>query len=289
VPSPAPSTAPPAAPSLDLHLPPASPVSPTGRLALGGQADPRGLATDADGNIYVVTGTEAKVHKFSPAGTELTSWPLTGKDGRPAGEPFSVAVVGDRVLVLDAATSDLLRYDRNGTPQGPIHACECFFPRGLLADRDGTIWVADTGGGRLVHLTTDAQPLGTLLTRGTGPGQAVEPTALWRAADGSLYVADVGNNRVQRLGPDGTFQAQWPIGHSIARDGARLTGDAAGHLYVSLPESGAVAVYDADGKPLATWQPTNPPLRSSAVAVSGATLLVAYPFDAQVVGVPVLP
>jgi sugar lactone lactonase YvrE len=264
-------------------------VSPTLRLALGQGADPRGLATDADGNIYVVTGTEAKVHKFSPAGQELTSWALTGKDGRPAGEPFSIAVTGDRVLVLDAATSDLLRYDRNGTPQGRIHACDCFFPRGLMADGDGTIWIADTGGGRLVHLTADAQPLGTLLTRGTGPGQVVEPTALWQDANGALFVADVGNNRVQRLNPDGTFAAQWPIGHSIARDGARLTGDAAGHVYVSLPEGGVVVAYDAAGKPLATWQPTDPPLRPSAVAVSGSTLFVAYPFDAQVLGVPILP
>jgi sugar lactone lactonase YvrE len=272
-----------------LNLPAAKQVTPTLRLAPGGTVDPRAVATDSAGNIYVVTGTEGKVHKFSPAGQALTSWGLTGKNGQPPAEPFSIAVSGQQVLVLDAATSDLLRYDLNGQPAAPLHACDCFFPRGLMADRDGTIWIADTGQARLIHLTADAQPLGTLLTRGTGPGQVIEPTATWRAADGSLYVADVGNNRVQRLSREGQFQTEWPIAPSIARDGARLTGDAAGHVYVSFPDAAAVVVYDANGTPLATWQGGDPPLHPSAVAVSGGTLLVASPTDGRVLGFPTLP
>jgi sugar lactone lactonase YvrE len=277
------------APAPALNLPAATPVNSTLQLAVGGAADPRALATDSAGNIYVVTGTEGKIHKFSPAGQELASWALAGKNGQQAAEPFSLAVTGQQVLVLDAATSDLLRYDLNGQPSPPLHACDCFFPRGLMADTDGTIWIADTGQARLVHLTAGAQPLGTLLTRGTGPGQVIEPTATWRAADGSLYVADVGNARVQRLSRDGQFQAQWPIAPSIARDGARLTGDAAGHVYVSFPDAAAVVVYDADGTPRATWQAGDPPLHPSAVAVSGSTLLVASPLDGRVLGLPTLP
>jgi sugar lactone lactonase YvrE len=272
-----------------LNLPAGTQVTPTLRLALGGTVDPRAMATDSAGNIYVVTGMEGKVHKFSPAGQALTSWGLTGKNGQPPAEPFSIAVTGQQVLVLDAATSDLLRYDLNGQPAAPLHACDCFFPRGLMADRDGTIWIADTGQARLIHLTADAQPLGTLLTRGTGPGQVIEPTATWRAADGSLYVADVGNNRVQRLSREGQFQTEWPIAPSIARDGARLTGDAAGHVYVSFPDAAAVVVYDAKGTPLATWQGGDPALHPSAVAVSGGTLLVASPTDGRVLGFPTLP
>jgi sugar lactone lactonase YvrE len=271
-----------------LSLPPTAIIAPSRQIALDGQADPRGLATDAAGNLYVVTATDAKVHKFSPAGQEVTSWALVGKDGQPAAEPFSIAVRGQQVLVLDAATSDLLSYDLDGKPGTVVHACECFYARGLAVDSDGTLWVADTGGGRLVHLTAEAQPLGVIGQRGSQPGQFVEPTAVWRAADGRLYVADVGNSRVQVLSREGEYQAQWPILPGIARDGARLTGDAAGHIYVSFPDTGVV-VYDAGGKPLATWQPANAPFRASALAIGGTTLYIGYPANAQVLGLPTLP
>ena len=89
------------------NLPPVTTVNPISQLALGAQGDPRGLAADAQGNLYVVTGAEAKVHKFSPAGQELTTWPVLGPDGQPAVEPFSIAVAGDHVLVLDAADLEL--------------------------------------------------------------------------------------------------------------------------------------------------------------------------------------
>ena len=255
----------PAPPPANLALPSTTRITPSRQLTLPGQADPRGLATDTEGNLYVVTGTEAKVHKFSPDGKELTSWALQGKDSRPPGEPFSLVVRAQQVLVLDAATSDLLIYDLNGQPKGPIHACECFFPRGLSVDPDGTLWIADTGGARLVHLTADGQPLGLVGQRGNAPGQFIEPTSVWRAPDGRLYVADVGNSRVQRLSRDGEYQVQWPIAPGLARDGARLTGDAAGHVYVSFPDTGVVA----STIPTASrWQPGKAPTRRSTPAPS---------------------
>jgi sugar lactone lactonase YvrE len=114
----------------------------------------------------------------------------------------------------------------------------------------------------------------------------VEPTGLWRAADGSLFVADIGNSRVQRLDRAGQFAAEWPITPGIARDGARLTGDAAGHVYVTQPPQGVVAVFDRDGKALAAWQATPDPGQPSGIAVAGSQVAVAYPAEHRVLLFP---
>jgi sugar lactone lactonase YvrE len=271
-----------------LPLPPGQDVAPTVRIAFD-KGEPRGLTADSAGNLYVVTGGESVVHKYGPAGQEITSWPVLGRNNAPAQEPFSIAVVGAQVVVLDAATADLLIYDLNGKPAPPVHLCECFFPRGMLAEADGTLWVADTGGARLVHATLDGKHLGTLGQRGSGPGQFVEPAALWRAADGTLFVVDIGNGRVQRLSAAGQFEAEWAIGPSIARDGARLTGDAAGHIYVTLPTSGQVAVYDRAGQALTTWQSAAERGAPSGIATVGALVAVAYPAEHRVWLFPILP
>ena len=91
-------------------------------------------------------------------------------------------------------------------------------------------------------------------------------------------MTDVGNSRVQRLGADGQAQAQWPIGFSIARDGSRLTGDAAGHIYVTVPLVNAVVVYDRAGKALAAWQAAGSSAPSAILAL-GDMVAVAYPAD----------
>jgi hypothetical protein len=46
-------------------------------------------------------------------------------------------------------------------------------------------------------------------SRSGEPGQFHSPLGVGVGADGSLFVSDAGNWRVQKLGPDGAFQAHW--------------------------------------------------------------------------------
>jgi len=85
-------------------------------------------------------------------------------------------------------------------------------PEGIAVDRDGNLWVADYGRDRVVKLGLDGRLLLSLGSRGSGPGEFVGPKGV--AIDpgtGRLYVADTGNARVQRLAPDGTPEAAWPL------------------------------------------------------------------------------
>jgi DNA-binding beta-propeller fold protein YncE len=64
----------------------------------------------------------------------------------------------------------------------------------------------------VVKFAPDGRALLSLGSSGSGPGEFVGPKGV--AVDpnsGRLYVADTGNARVQRLSPDGTAEAIWPL------------------------------------------------------------------------------
>jgi DNA-binding beta-propeller fold protein YncE len=47
--------------------------------------------------------------------------------------------------------------------------------------------------------------------RGSEPGQFHGPRGVGVDAAGNIYVSDSGNWRVQKIGPDGAFQAHWRL------------------------------------------------------------------------------
>ncbi len=69
---------------------------------------------------------------------------------------------------------------------------------GLCRAPDGTLYVTDLVGHRILRLRADGALTGVLGREGTEPGEFREPWDIaWHA--GYLYVADMGNHRVQRF------------------------------------------------------------------------------------------
>ncbi|HET9492655.1 MAG TPA: PA14 domain-containing protein [Chloroflexia bacterium] len=264
----------------------ASPVVPS--VLLGGPDDqtlkrPLAGAADEDGNLYVFVEA-GKVYRFGPSGEPLGSWDVRGAEGKPLTEVSAMVVREGRVSLLDSGSSSLITYSLDGEEQGRTQLCQCFYPRGMSVALDGSLWVADTGLGRVIKVTPEGTLVSTLGEQGTGPGQFAEPAGVWQAADGTVYVADVGNQRVQSFDANGNLIAQWPIGKSTARDGSRVVATPDGNVLVTEQQVQAVVLYDRQGNELARWafDPGTGTQAPSIIVPAGepGRYLLLFPFNA---------
>jgi tripartite motif-containing protein 71 len=130
---------------------------------------PRGLSSDAEGNIYVADDANNRIVKLANDGTTLAMW------GRP----------------------DL----RAGAADG-----EFSLPYSTAVDALGRLWVADTVNNRLVEMTTDGVVIakygahGGDGTAGNGPGEFNRVYNVGTDCAGNVYASDKGNWRVQKFG-----------------------------------------------------------------------------------------
>ncbi|OAM88552.1 DNRLRE domain-containing protein [Termitidicoccus mucosus] len=198
---------------------------------------PEGIASDADGNLYVADTGNHVIRKITPArvvttiaGKPRTAGALdaTGTQAlfrSPAGIAASgsgaelvlyVADTGNHTLrKITAATGEVTTLggapEQPGCADGTAAAARFREPRGLLVDGAGDIYLADTGNS-LIRLVTQTGTVTTIAglpgadsvpglagyKDGTGEGAwFAHPGAIALAENGKLYVADTGNFAVR--------------------------------------------------------------------------------------------
>ena len=191
--------------------------------------DPRAVAVDGAGNLYIADHRNRRVRRVDAEGT-ITTVAGSGDegfsgDGGPATEagldPRAVAVDGaGNLYIADQFNRRVRRVDAEGTittvagsgstefsgDWGPATEAGFYTPNGLAVDGAGNLYIAD---GRLRVRRVDAE--GTITTvAGTGDwifsgngGPATEaglsPRALAVDGAGNLYIADYRNSRVRRV------------------------------------------------------------------------------------------
>lgn len=174
--------------------------------------EPKGVAVDARGNIFVADTLNHRIQKFSADGTFLAQ---TGKQGAGNGEfnePWSVTVDPDgNIYVADVwnyrvqkFTSDLkfiLAFGSEGhfNPADPSNPLPAGFygPRSIAIASDGTLLVTDTGNKRIQRFDRDGKFL-TMYGPGT-PGLPPfnEPVGITVDAQGRIWIVDTWNQRIQ--------------------------------------------------------------------------------------------
>ncbi len=142
---------------------------------------PHGLSVDRDGNIWVTDGAGQnskghQVFKFSPDGKMLLT---LGKAG----------IAGPGLDVFDAPNAALV------APNGDIFVAEGHAPT--------------LGNSRILKFDRHGKFIKVVASKGTRPGEVMEPHALAMDSAGRLFVGDRSNNRVQILDQDGKFIAEW--------------------------------------------------------------------------------
>ncbi|WP_121812262.1 FG-GAP-like repeat-containing protein [Mucilaginibacter kameinonensis] len=188
---------------------------------------PTSIAFDATGNMYVTDYNNYRLRKISTNGVVSTiagNGNNQNKDGNgiAAGISYPSAVVTDPFNNLYVGGNGIRKIDARlnvspmaggrapsgdtypGSGQGSV-----FGVSGMAISPDGTLYVADAGGGTIVKVTQTG--VATLFAgvygsgKQDGPGRLASfslPKDVTVAADGMLYVADANNASIRKITPD---------------------------------------------------------------------------------------
>jgi len=137
-------------------------------------SEPRGLAIDSAGNLFIADSASSVIRKVTPDGV-ITTIAGTGKPG----------------------------YSGDGAP---APSAQLNGPEGLALDSAGNVYNADAGNHRIRKIATDG-----IITTVAGDGRPAAGASLNTprgvAVDraGAIYISDTKNNRIRKVSTDGTM------------------------------------------------------------------------------------
>jgi len=170
--------------------------------------EPRGLSTDAEGNLYVADSKNHRIQKLRADGTVLATWGGEGNEPGKFKDPCGIAVGSDNhVYVADTWNHRVQKFDTSGKFLLEWKAQTGFWgPRGIAVAPDSSaVYVTDTGNKRVVKFDTSGNEIVAWGKDGSKPGELIEPVGITVNKAGQVIVADTGNHRVQYFDADGKF------------------------------------------------------------------------------------
>ncbi|HKF82906.1 MAG TPA: hypothetical protein VKB23_08110 [Solirubrobacterales bacterium] len=231
-----------------------------GSFALSGDPfEPRDIATDPAGNLYVSDGQRDTIYVLAPGGVLLRQWSAAGGRDLAVGVDGTVYLAtSHEILRFSAAGALLSKWGASGHGDGQFGEVW-----GLDTSPHGPVYVADTYGNRVEAFSADGAFIAKWGSYGSAPGQFIYPYGIAANAAGEVYVVDTPNERVQRFSADGALLGSW--GKPGRAPGRFLTAtsiatDPAGYVYVAdraepYPYEGRARVqkFTADGQFVTQW------------------------------------
>lgn len=181
---------------------------------------PQGIATDANGLIYVADTWNHRIVVLDAQGTVVRE-------------------LGQKGVITDTADS----------PDPNVDTGRFYGPRGVAVD-NGEIYVVDTGNERVQVFAQDGTFLRTFGGAGNGNGKLTEPTGIAIGPDGNVWVSDSGNGRLSVFTKAGALVKEVPVEawkNQISNQAERINYLAFGPngmLYATNPGAGEIEVFN---------------------------------------------
>ena len=241
--------------------------------APGQYKEPRGIAVDNRGTLYVADFRNYRIQKFDSKGFFITSWGEEGNYPGQFNDPCGVAVDREgHVYVADTFNHRVQVFDANG--KFLLHFEGGFFaPHDIAVDGKGRIWVADTGNGMIKIFSSDGKPLKVIGRKGSGEGEFNNPNSVAIDQKGKVYVADTGNKRVQILDREGNYVSEFKVDgwQQVVFNEPYLDIDDRGDIYLTDPPGNRILKYSQKGNLVGVLKP-----------MEGAEPLISFPMGIAV-------
>jgi DNA-binding beta-propeller fold protein YncE len=172
---------------------------------------PVGVAVDSEDRLFVSDAALHSVICFNPAGSPIGHFGTT-ELGRPGGiaidrerkRLYVADAKESRIAVFDTGTLKFLAYFGGPGKAGQRDKGKFLFPTNVAVDRQGNIYVADTGNYRVQVLNPAGKFLRSFGAQGDAPGEFIRPKGIAVDSQGHIYVADAEFNNFQIFTPEGT-------------------------------------------------------------------------------------
>lgn len=238
--------------------------------------EPRGIAVDGGGNLYVADYRNHTVRKINPAGVVTTLAGTAGTPGSTDGSGASALFKGLAGVAVDSAGNVYVADTDNrtirkisaagnvttlagtagmgGSTDGNGAAARFAEPRGIAVDAAGTLFVADYGAHTIRKISAAGSVTtfaGTAAAAGSsdGNGSAARfyfPSGLSVDNAGNVYVADTSNNTLRKISAAGNVTTLAGLaGRSSSVDGTGTAARFEDPYAVAVDRSGIVYVADA--------------------------------------------
>lgn len=159
----------------------------------------------------------------------------------------------DRLYVIDAEQEAIVVL--KGSSVEKTIKIKKVNPAAVAKGKDGSLWVADSKGDRIIKINENGEILLSAGSGGKKEGYLSDPADIAVSKGGFIYVADKGNKRVQIFNSDGMFVSvvgRQGDSSSIERPIA-LAFDGLDNLYVLEEEKSTVVKFSPEGKLLSSF------------------------------------
>jgi sugar lactone lactonase YvrE len=235
--------------------------------------EPQGLDVDALGNVYVVEANNNRIRKITPAGvvTTLAGSSIGGsEDGTGVGatfnRPFDLIRDGSGNLYVSDCGSHKIRKitpagvvttiagsGLPGSTDGIGTAASFNFPRGMVFDSSGNLYVADVWS----HKIRKISPAGVVSTfAGSGVKSSVdgigtaatfnEPSGLAIDSAGNFYVGETVGQKIRKITPSGEVTTLAGAGTVGSTDGTGAAAKFNGPYGLVVDANGNLIVADTE-------------------------------------------
>ncbi len=247
---------------LILAAPVTAPAQPVGTFmrtwgsagsANGQFNNPRGVAIDDNGYVYVADAYNTRVQKFTADGTFVLAWSGSALGGAFV-TPYGVAVNRwGEVYVTDETQDVVQQFARDGTyltSWGGSGTGDGQFdhPRGVAVDGNDNVYVTDRFNNRIEKFTRS----GAYITSFSDPAFG-DAAFLTLDTSGNIFLANTG--AVLKFAPDGTLITTWD-GSAGAGTFSTLFGisvNYAGHVFTGEWSGDRIQEFDGSGTFSASW------------------------------------